>query len=584
MAETEGRQDIFNMLISSVLPALSDPSNAYNSQHMYVLQSLATVKSIVLIADIPGSEILTLNLFTSFFDILSGSSKASTGEQLAKNVEYNMTGVLVTVVDETSTLPSHVIDVVVAQFLRTDLRAHSAGNSRNKKNETVLDDKQSTLVMKELPPAYNMAKTICNSCPEKMARYISQYFNDVIVDASSTTASNGTSRHRAHRKGDSDIDDSDDDLPTGPTEDDLKDLYKAHRLLRELWRASPAVLSNVVPQLEAELSAENIQLRSIATETLGDMVSGIGAGGLPPSPVLDPAMYPPLSLSDTPDTVTAVNLLTKPSSPQSFPLVYEQTYSSFLSRKQDRSPIIRSIWTTAIGRILTTSAGGVGLGPSEEKRLIDDLSRMMCDADERVRIAAVRVVGSFSFRDVMSKLLPSGGVTEPGSVLATLAERVRDRKHAVRAEAMKVLARIWGVGSGEIAAGDERVCSSIAAGPTKILDTFYANDLEINLLLDHTVFEILLPMSFPPIKTRSAKVNGNSQRVKDSQTARDLQPYNIDVDKVRTERILTLVKNLDEKAKKVFFAIQSRQVILGKVMTAYLQRCEDYNVSTLSSN
>ena len=567
------------MLISSVLPALSDPSNAYNNQHMYVLQSLATVKSIVLIADIPGSETLTLNLFTSFFDILSGSSKASSGEQLAKNVEYNMTGVLVTVVDESSTLPSQVVDVVVAQFLRTDPRAHSAGNSKSKKNGAVLDDKQSTLVMKELPPAYNMAKTICNSCPEKMARYISQYFNDVIVDASSAAATNGASKHRTHRKGSSDLDDSDDDLHTGPNEDDLKELHKAHRLLRELWRASPAVLSNVIPQLEAELSAENIQLRSIATETLGDMVSGISAAGLPPSPMLDPAMYPPLNLSDTPDFSTTENLLTKPLSPQSFPQVYPQAYTSFLGRKQDRSPIMRSVWTTAIGRILTTSAGGVGLGPSEEKRLVDDLSRMMCDADERVRIAAVRVVGSFSFRDVISKLCPSGGVTEPGSVLATLAERVRDRKHTVRIEAMKVLARLWGVGYGEIAGGDDRVCSAIAAAPTKILDTFYANDLEINLLLDHTIFEILLPMSFPPAKTKSAKTNGNSQRVKDSQRAGDDQPDNIDVDKVRTERILTFVKSLDERAKKVFFAIQTRQVILGKVMTAYLQRCEDYNVS-----
>ena len=47
-----------------------------------------------------------------------------------------------------------------------------------------------------------------------------------------------------------------------------------------------------------------------------------------------------------------------------------------------------------------------------------------------------------------------------------------------------------------------------------------------------------------------------------------------------TERILVLVKDLDERAKKVFLAVQSRQIMLAKVMGAYLQRCEDYNVSS----
>ena len=571
-------------MITTILPAIADSSNAYNQQHLYVLNSLAQVKSIVLLTDIPSSESLTISLFTQFFDILAGSTKSSSGEQYGKNVELQMTSILVTMVDESVTLPSEVIDVIVAQFLRTDPRAMSGFSVRNKKNSATVDEKQSTLVLKDLPPAYNMAKTICNTCPEKMARYISQYFNDVIVDASSSSAAKATGKKASHRRISDDLDDSDIDIASGPTEDDLKELHKVHQLLRELWRASPAVLQNVVPQLEAELSAENVHLRSLATETFGDIISGIGAAGLPPPPTLDPAAYPPIFLSDSVTPSINQNILTKPSSPQPFPQAHPQAYASFLGRCHDKSPIIRSAWTTGIGRILTTSAGGVGLAKQQEERLINDLARMMGDADDKVRIAAVRVVGTFSFRDVIFKLGSSGGLEKSGSVLANLAERIRDRKHAVRVEAMEILARLWGVAAGSIAAGEEQVISTVGAVPSKILDTYYANDMEINVLLDHVLYEQLLPLSYPPIKAKNTKLtNGNSQKAKDSPTNRDIETNIGDPDKIRTERILLFTKDLDDKAKKVFFVFQERQLKLAKVMTVYLQRCEDYNGGVMDS-
>lgn len=485
-----------------------------------------------------------------------------------------MTAILTVMVDESPTLSTEVIDVIIAQFLRTDPRALSGSlRVKSKKNGIQSDSKQSKLILRDLPPSYNMAKTICNTCPDKMGRQISQYFNDVIMDAASTSSTKTISKKAYRRRSDS-VNGSDDESK-GPTEDDLKDLHKAHNLLKELWRACPAVLQNVIPQLEAELSAENLQLRLLSTETLGDIISGIGAAGLPPPPTMDSAAYPPLRLSDTSETRATQNLLTNPSSPLQFPQAHSPTYSSFLRRKNDKSPIIRSAWTTEIGRILSTSAGGAGLSQHEERTLIDDLAQMLIDADEKVRLAAVKVVGTFSLRFVIDKL---GSVTSSSSVMGNLAERVRDRKHAVRSEAMRILARIWGVAAGEIAAEEEQVITCIAAAPSRILDTFYANDVEINALIDRALFEQLLPLSYPPIKSKAAKItNGNSQRAKESQNG-DIETETVDPDKIRTERILILVKYLDERAKKVFFALQSRQMMLAKIMTAYLQRCEDYNV------
>jgi sister-chromatid-cohesion protein PDS5 len=570
-------QEIFSMIITSILPALSDPSNAYNAQHIYVLQSLAQVKSIILVTDIPGSETLILHLFTSFFDTLSGSSKTSTGEQLPKNVEYSMTAILVIMVDESPTLPPEAVDTIVAQFLRTDPRVMGASHGKGKKNG-VVDDKQSTLVLKELPPAYNMAKTICNSCEDKMAQEISKYFNDVIMDASAS------SRDHSHRRTSADMDDID-DSGLGPTEEDMKELYKAHRLLRELWRACPTVLQNVIPQLEAELSAENLQLRLLATETLGDIVSGIGAAGPPPPPILDPAAYPPIDLTHSSDAPAVIDLLTTPSSPQSFPQAHPHAYTSFLSRRQDKSAVIRSAWTTAIGRILTTSAGGVGLSQSEEQRLVEDLARMLNDSDEKVRIAAIKAIGGFSFRDVIGKLGSSGSTDTTGSVLANLAERVKDKKHAVRVEATQALSILWGVAAGEIAEGNEQVTMLVGSAPSKILNASYVHDMEINVLLDHVFYESLLPLSYPPIKSKALKqTNGNSQVVRDSQTNGEGEAKSIDPDKIRTERILLLVKYLDERAKKVFFARCSLQAQLSKYLAAYLQSCEDYNGGVMDKN
>ncbi|KAI4259274.1 MAG: hypothetical protein LQ352_000814 [Teloschistes flavicans] len=564
----EQRADIFNLIITQILPALADPSNAYNNQHLYVLSSLAQVKSILLLTDIPSAEILLKNVFQICFDVLSSSSRSLQGDQLRKDVEINMTAMLVCLVDECTTLPPEVVDIIVAQFLRTDPKVMSGTTSKSKKNG-VVDEKQSTLTLRQLPPAYNMARYICNAVPERMARHFSQYFNDIIVDAS--TASQEKAPRKSKKKHSDGADNSDDDL-AGPTEEDLKELRKVHGLLRELWRACPGVLQNVVPQLEAELSAENVQLRLLATETFGDIVSGIGAAGLPAPPTMDPAAYPSNALSDPSENTVSLNLLTKPSSPQPFISAHPQAYTSYLGRKHDKSPLIRAAWTTGIGRILTTSAGGAGLSQQDEDRLISDLCRMLADLDDKVRVAAVRVVASFNFRDIITKLGRAGGVTESGSVLNTLADRIRDRKHPIREEAMILLARIWGVAVGELAAGNEQISALVGGIPSKILNTWFTNDNEIMALLDRVFFEQLLPLRYPSVKAKGSKLaNGHSQSTGGN------SEETMDPDKIRIERILLLARDLDERAKRVFYTMQARQQVLYRNMTAYLMHCENYN-------
>lgn len=510
-----------------------------------------------MINDVANAEELLLHLFSSFFDGVSGSSKAASGEQVAKDVEFHMTDILVTLVEESPSLPPAVLDVIMAQFLR----AAPPGGHKEKADA---NGKQTTLLPKEEPEAYVMAKTVCNSCPEKMARYVGQYFSEVIMDVSGN--SGNANGHR-------DDDDSDnDDGTAGPSESDFKELRKAHQLLRELWRAAPTVLPNVVPQVDAELSADNVQLRLLATETLGDMISGIGAAGPPPSPELDPAAYPPLKLNDEVPDHPATSILTTPISPLSFAQTHPQAFHNFVGRRNDKSPLIRAAWTIAAGYIVSTSAGNIGLSREDESVFVNGLRDKLTDNDEKVRLAAVKAIETFSFRDIVTKLAAAGGVTKEGTVLFTLADRCRDKRSSIRVEAMALLGKLWAVGSGELATGHELVTSALSGIPTRIFNTFYANDLELNVLLERVVFECLIPLSFPPPpKAKGSKSsNGNSQ----SQSAVD---SGYDQDRIRAERILLLVKDLDSNARRAFNALQARQPQFSKVLENFVRQCDAFN-------
>ncbi|KAL6704840.1 Sister chromatid cohesion protein pds5 [Coniothyrium glycines] len=553
-------KEIFSVIIFKMLPLLADPSHPYNTQHMYVLRSLAEWKSILLINEIPGSDQLTSALFTTCFDVLSGPYRSDTADELSKNVEHNMTEVLSTIVDEAPAITHDVVDVVVAQFLWAD--PVTLGASAKSKKGAQVDAKQSTLRRKEAPPAYNMAKNVCNAYPEKMARLIGNYFSSVIVDFTNA----GSAYRRDH---------ADEQISKAPSDDDLNEASKAHRLLRELWKCCPGVLQDIIPHLQDELATENVQLRQLATETFGDMISGIGAAGPPPKPEFDPAAYPSQSLSRS-EALGAFDFLTTPASINSFPTQYPVAYHAFLQRKNDKSAIIRASWTTGIGRILMTSAGGIGLDPEEEQRLLKSFAECFIDSDDKVRLAAVKAVEHFDFNNIVRKLGSNGAMSDAGSILANLADRVKDKKKEIHAETMRLLGKLWGVAVGAITEGDEVVKQLLGQIPSRILEACYVNDPEINVQVDLALYESLLPLGYPPLKARTTS-SGNSQQVKDNQGNGEQGYTEADLDKIRAERQLVLVNGLEEKAKKVFFAKQANQAPGVAFMEHFLKYCEEFN-------
>jgi sister-chromatid-cohesion protein PDS5 len=574
---------IFSLIITQVLPALGNPQDPYNEQHLSIVRSLDEVKSIVLLTDIPGADGLLYKLFTGAFDIFADTSKNDKAEELGKNVEHHVTSLLVTVVDESPSLPNDVVDIILAQFLRLDPTTFPL-----QLNKAALESSR-PFHLQLPPPAYNMAKNICSSCPDKMSRMVAHYFNSIIADLSDgldgSNSRKSASRRRAGADDDEDEEDDNDRNapPAGPSVEELKSLEKAHRLLRELWRSAALVIQNIVPQIESELAAENVDIRLLATETVGDLISGIGAAG-PPTPVaLDPAAYPSQSI-DPPSAYTRTyNFLTTPAAPHAFSSVHASTYQGFLNRRNDKSPRVRSIWVTCAGRILSTSAGGVGLDPKEESALLRYISDMLVDTDEHVRLAAVQAIGRCDFETIVQRIGSSGSVTTPDSVLSNLADRIKDRKHSVRAEAMSLLGRIWGVAAGAITEGNERVRMLLGAIPSRIFDAIYINDREITALVQQVLYDSLLPLSYPPIKAKPA-ANGDSQPVKDSQIPASQVTKVPSPDAIRAERILVLVRDLEHKSKTVFFTFQARQTKMAQYLEAFLKRCEDYNGGVNAKN
>lgn len=545
--------------MNSIIPSLFDPLNSYNSQHKYVLFSFAEVRSIVLLLDVEGSDSLLLQLFQTIFDGVSGSKK----EQISKDVEFNMQEMLGALIEEAPSLPAKVVDVIMAQFLR-------AATPGTRHDHVPVDDNQATLLLRQEPEAYQMAKNLCHLFPEKMSRFVSQYFSDVIMDATSFAGRGNGQKDGAGS--------DDEEGPVAPSEADLKELRKAHMLIREIWRAAPMILQNVVPQVDAELSADNVELRLLATETLGDMISGIGAAGPPPPPTLDPSAYPPLRLDSEPADNAAANVLTTPLSTQSFSQSHPVVYHNFISRKNDKTAAIRAAWTVAAGHILSTSAGGIGLSREEESVLVQGMGEKLNDSDEKVRLAAVKAIESFKFRDVILQLAVNGGVSKDGSVLSNLADRCRDKRPPVRVEAMSLLGNLWGVGTGELLAGNEAVSAALSGIPTRIFNVFYANDPDLNALLDVVIYEYLLPLSYPPPPKKGAKsANGASQ----SQSAAS---SGFDQDAIRAERILLLARSLDSAAKKAFFALQARQPQFSNIVEQFIKLCELYNGGVMDDN
>lgn len=226
-------RDIFQFFFRQLSAGLKGADASYYNEYFHLLESLSTVKSVVLVCDLPHAEELMVDIFRDFFGLVR--------RDLAKKIEIFIADILIALIDECQALPSEVLETIMAQFMASDavcITSHLIAN--------VVD-----LALYQ-QPAYRLAVQVCNATADKLQRHVCQYFTDIIV---------------AHSQ------DSD-------SESNFEEIRKAHELVKQLSRSCPSLLHSVIPQLEEELRVEEVQVRLIATQALGEMFSEKGGSDL----------------------------------------------------------------------------------------------------------------------------------------------------------------------------------------------------------------------------------------------------------------------------------------------------------------
>ncbi|CAG8716337.1 8311_t:CDS:10, partial [Ambispora leptoticha] len=407
------------------LQYVTDDTDPYFDAYFYLLENLASVKIMLLMFDLQNCEELLTRLFREFFNAMR--------ENTQKIVYGYFIDIMQQLIEEAQVLPQETIDIILYQFLKKRKEEH--------------------------PAAYQLASAISRASTDKLQYYVCQYFSEVIVSSGKSVAP-----------------------------EVLSDFKTAHELIKELNRAAPGLLLNVIPQLEEELKLDDFNLRILATQVLGEMFSEKGS---------------------------------------SLAVRYENVWQIWLSRRNDKATAVRIVWADYCIPLFQNH-------PELAKQVNDAIKSKMSDPDEKVRIAFCKILGQIDY-DSAHNLVDA-------ELLSALAKRCRDRKHGVRQEAINALARLYNLAFSDILIKQEKAMTNFSWIPKEILNTLYTNDNEIVVCVEKALEEHILP-------------------------------HNND-DSVRVERILTVLKSLDGKAKKGFFSLFQRQRDAISDMEIFLGLCE----------
>uniref|UniRef100_A0A0W0GEX7 Cohesin-associated protein pds5 n=2 Tax=Moniliophthora roreri TaxID=221103 RepID=A0A0W0GEX7_MONRR len=212
-------RDIFQFFFRQLSTGMkSGPESAYYDQYFHLLESLSTVKSVVLVCDLPNADEVMTDIFKDFFALVRSN--------FAKKIELFMADILVAIIDEAQTIPENLLDLILAQFMDKDAKIEQ--------------------------PAYRLAVQVCNETSDKLQRHVSLYFSEILL---------------SHTQDE-----------TEAAED--KNIRSAHELIKRLHASCPGLLHSVIPQLEEELQMSSPHLRGLAVQALGDMFGDKNGGEL----------------------------------------------------------------------------------------------------------------------------------------------------------------------------------------------------------------------------------------------------------------------------------------------------------------
>ncbi|KAI0280430.1 armadillo-type protein [Russula aff. rugulosa BPL654] len=366
-------RDIFQFFFRQLTTGLKGSDSPYYNEYFHLLESLSTVKSVVLVCDLPNSEELMVDIFRDFFALVR--------HDLSKKIELHMADILVALIDEATSLPSELMDIVMAQFLDKNVG---------------LDN-----------PAFRLAVQVCKTTSDRLQRHVCQYFTEIIVQHA--------------------------------PDDEFDDIRKAHELVKQLNKFCSPLLHLVIPQLEEELRVEDLTLRMMATQVLGEMFADKGGA----------------------------DLLRR----------YPTTWSHWNLRRNDKSPVVRLAFVEAMYGLL------VGL-PEQRDFVEETLSGKLLDPDEKVRAAVCKLYSQLDYETALHH------VSE--AQLRRVAERGLDKKHAVRIEALNSIGKLYSLAYPEIENGDQGAIKQFSWIPQSLLQLTQSQ--EVKATAEHALAEYVFPL------------------------------------------------------------------------------------------
>ncbi|KAI0336697.1 hypothetical protein GY45DRAFT_1315302 [Cubamyces sp. BRFM 1775] len=376
-------RDIFQFFFRQLINGLKGPDAPYYNEYFHLLESLSTVKSVVLVCDLPQGDELMVDIFRDFFGLVR--------RDLAKKIELFMADILIALIDECQSLPSEVLEIIMAQFMDKNARMDQ--------------------------PAYRLAVQVCKATADKLQRHVCQYFTDIIVDQA--------------------------------REERYEEVQTAHNLIQQLNRACPSLLHNVVPQLEEELRVEQVQLRIMSTQTLGEMFAD----------------------------KHGMDLVNK----------YPSTWAQWLARRNDKTVTVRLTWIDAMKGVITNL-------PEVRKETDEALRHKLYDPDEKVRAALCKLIGQLDYETALHHVSVE--------LLEGIAGRGLDKKNTVRTEAFHAIGRLYSLAYPEIENNDPAAIKHFAWIPAKVLQNASIGR-EVKAVAEQTLADFILPLPTLPSSSSS---------------------------------------------------------------------------------
>ncbi|KIJ30528.1 hypothetical protein M422DRAFT_36533 [Sphaerobolus stellatus SS14] len=368
-------RDIFEFMFRQLLNGLKAPTSPYYQQYYHVLESLATVKSVVLVHDVQQGDELVTTIFDTLFKLVL--------HNLPRNTEICMRDILVALIEESQTsLPTAALEALVHQF---------------KEKNTRMDQ-----------PAYRLAVEVCNAAVDHLQRYVGQYFTDMIVN---------------HAK-----------------DEDFSEIRATHELIKKIHHDCPSLLYNIVPQLEEELKVDELEIRLLATQVLGEMFAD----------------------------KSGADLARK----------YPQVWEAWCNRKIDKSATVRVAFVEACKGIISTHQDLRGAVEAA-------LKLKVIDPDDKVRAMACKVYSQLDYETALHHV----SVAQ----LRYVSERCMDKKASVRKEAMNALGRLFSLARPEIEENIEAAITQFAWIPEAIVRAALAGT-ESKAQVEFIFFQYITPL------------------------------------------------------------------------------------------